>query len=219
MTTPQILTDIIELLFALAAPAAVCTLALAGMALRQETGTNFEVGGRFQRWIIWTTIFLTLPQCLSWFLAQVGLPTPPPGVGSAWLAAAESGFNTFVSAVLVGKLLPLCAAYLVLKAALDASQGHNPLGSVLSAIFLLSVSGTMQLLKSWNDQTQMATIDVLYSLWNYAAGTILPEAAGFAVVGAVINYSRQKPFMPLVMTALAFLSVSGLWQLVQAMAR
>jgi hypothetical protein len=38
-----------------------------------------------------------------------------------------------------------------------------------------------------------------------------------AVVGAVINYSRKKPFMPLVFSALAFLSVTGIWKLVQAM--
>jgi hypothetical protein len=49
------------------------------------------------------------------------------------------------------------------------------------------------------------------------AGTILPEAAGLAVVGAIINYSRQRPVMALVASALAFLSVSALWRLVQAM--
>ena len=69
----------------------------------------------------------------------------------------------------------------------------------------------------FNSGGTLATVDMLASLWNYLAGTILPEAAGLAVVGAVINYSRKKPFMPLVFPALAFLSVTGLWKLVQAM--
>jgi hypothetical protein len=45
----------------------------------------------------------------------------------------------------------------------------------------------------------------------------LPEVAGLAIVGAVVNYARKKPFIPLVFSALAFLSVSALWKLVQAM--
>jgi hypothetical protein len=60
--------------------------------------------------------------------------------------------------------------------------------------------------------------DMLGSIWNFLAGTILPEAAGLAVVGAILNYARQRPFMPLVGSSLAFLSVSALWRLVQAMA-
>ncbi len=220
MTLPQILGDLMRLLFDLAAPAATCTLALAGLALRQESGANFEAGGRFQRWIIWSAVLLTLPQVLSWFLAQAGTTIPPEAPGaSPWLAAIESGFNAFVSDVLIAKLLPVFAAYFVLKAVLDTAQGRGALGSVLSAMFLLTVSSTAKLMQGWNDGTQLATIGVLSSLWNYVAGTILPEAAGLAVVGAILNYSRQRPFMPLVGTALAFLSVSGLWQLVQAMVR
>jgi hypothetical protein len=81
----------------------------------------------------------------------------------------------------------------------------------------LSISGTAKLMQGFNSGGTLATVDMLASLWNYLAGTILPEAAGLAVVGAVINYSRKKPFMPLVFSALAFLSVTGLWKLVQAM--
>jgi hypothetical protein len=220
MTLPQILGDLMRLLFDLAAPAATCTLALAGIALRQEGGANFEAGGKFQRWIIWSVILLTLPQFLSWFLAQGGISIPPQAPApSPWLGAVEKSFDAFVSGVLIAKLLPVLAAYFVLKAALDASQGHSALGSVLTAMFLLSVSGTVKLMQGWNDGTQLATVSVLSSLWDYVAGTILPEAAGLAVVGAILNYSRQRPFMPLVGTALAFLSVSGLWQLVQVMVR
>jgi hypothetical protein len=61
MTIPQLLVDLTQLLFDMAVPAAMCTLVLAGLALRQESGVNFEVGGRFQRWMLWSVILLTLP--------------------------------------------------------------------------------------------------------------------------------------------------------------
>ncbi|MFZ0863140.1 MAG: hypothetical protein WAN18_20925, partial [Candidatus Sulfotelmatobacter sp.] len=74
------------------------------------------------------------------------------------------------------------------------------------------------LMQSWNSGSEFATTDMLTSAWNFLAGTILPEAAGLAIVGAVFNYARHRPFMPLVGSGLAFLSVSAIWQLVRAMA-
>ena len=118
---------------------------------------------------------------------------------------------------MVAKLAPVLAAFCVLKAALDAAEGHSPLGSIIAAIFLLSASGTVQLMQSWNSGTEFATTDMLTSTWNFLAGTILPEAAGLAVVGAIFNYARHRPFMPLVGSSLAFLSVSAIWKLVLAM--
>jgi hypothetical protein len=91
------------------------------------------------------------------------------------------------------------------------------LSSVVPAIFLLSISGSVGLMRSWNSGTEFASADMLVSLWNFLAGTILPETAGLAVVAAVINYARRRPFVPLVFSALAFLSVSALWRLVEAM--
>jgi len=220
MTIPQLLADLLQLLFDLAVPAAMCTMVLAGLELRQESGVNFEIGGRFQRWMLWSVILLTLPQFLSWFAAQ-GITMPPQsaGIAGAWLQGMETSFTSFVSDVVVGRLVPILAAFFVLKAALDAAQGSSPLGSVISAIFLLGLSGTVRLMQGFNSGGEFATTDMLVSLWNYLAGTILPEAAGLAVVGAIINYSRKKPFMPLVFSALGFLSVTGLWELVQAMVR
>jgi hypothetical protein len=55
MTLPQILVDLMKLLFDMAVPVAICT-----MALRQEGGVNFETGGRFQRWALWSVIMFTL---------------------------------------------------------------------------------------------------------------------------------------------------------------
>lgn len=74
-------------------------------------------------------------------------------------------------------------------------------------------------MQGFNSGGEFATVDMMASLWNYLANTILPEVAGLAIVGAVVNYARKKPFIPLVFSALAFLSVTALWKLVQAMVR
>jgi hypothetical protein len=219
MTLPQIIVDLLTLLFNLAVPAAICTMVLAGIALRQEGGVNFQTGGRFQRWVLWSVILLTLPQFLSWFAAQgITMPAQGGGIGSAWVASLQRSFSGFVSNVVVAKLIPVLAAFCVLKAALDAAEGQSPLPSVIAGIFLLSVSGTVQLMRSWNSGSEFATTDMLTSAWNFLAGTVLPEAAGLAIVGAIFNYARHRPFMPLVGSGLAFLSVSAIWQLIQAMA-
>jgi hypothetical protein len=218
MTMPQIIIDLLKLLFDMAVPAAICTMVLAGVALRQEGGVNFQAGGRFQRWALWSVILLTLPQFLSWFAAR-GISLPPQGgnISSAWVTGVQTSFNSFVTDVVVARLVPVLAAFCVLKAALDAAEGHNPLGSIIAAIFLLSASGIVQLMQGWNSGSEFATTDMLVSAWNFLAGTILPTAAGLAVVGAIFNYARHRPFTPLVASGLAFLSVSGIWMLVQAM--
>ena len=219
MTLPQIIVDLLTLLFDMAVPAAICTMVLAGIALRQEGGVNFQMGGKFQRWMLWSVILLTLPQVLSWFAAQgITMPAQGGGIGSAWIASLQTSFSGFVSNVVVAKLIPVLAAFCVTKAALDAAEGQSPLASIIAGLFLLSVSGTVQLMQSWNSGSEFATTDMLTSAWNFLAGTILPEAAGLAIVGAIFNYARHRPFMPLVGSGLAFLSVSAIWQLVQTMA-
>ena len=219
MTLPQIIVDLLTLLFDMTVPAAICTMVLAGIALRQEGGVNFQTGGKFQRWMLWSVILLTLPQFLSWFAAQgITMPAQGGGISSAWVASLQTSFSGFVSNVVVAKLIPVLAAFCVLKAALDAAEGQSPLASIIAGLFLLSVSGTVQLMQSWNSGSEFATTDMLTSAWNFLAGTILPEAAGLAIVGAIFNYARHRPFMPLVGTGLAFLSVSAIWQLVRAMA-
>jgi hypothetical protein len=216
MATPPLLNDIFQLLVGAAVPAALCALLLAGIALRQEGGINFEAGGKFQRWILWSVIFLTLPGILAW-LGIRGLNTSSGAISTPWLSSIAAAFNSFVSDIVVARLVPLTAAFFVLKAALDAAQGQSPLGSVIAAIFLLSINGTLQLFESWNTGSVFSTTDVLSSLWNFVGGTILPQAAGLAVVGAIINFVRHKPFGQMVAAALAFLSVSALWRLLQVM--
>jgi hypothetical protein len=216
---PQLIAELLQLLFDLAIPSAICTMVLAGLALRREGGVNFQAGGGFQKWVLWTVILLTLPQLLSWFAAQgIVLPPQSAGITSPWVASMENTFKSFVTDVIVARLVPVTAAFFVLKAALDGAQGHSPLGSIVAAIFLLSVNSTTQMMQTWNSGSQFATTDMLTSAWNFLAGNILPEAAGLAVVGAIFNFVRHKPVVPLIGTALAFLSIAGIWKLIQTMA-
>src|SRR5437660_9276687 len=158
MTLPQILVDLMKLLFDLAVPAAICTMVLAGIALRREGGVNFQAGGGFQRWALWSVILLTLPQFLSWFAAQgISLPPMNAGVSAPWLQALESSLKSFISDVLIARLVPVLAAFFVMKAVLDATQGSSPLGSAVAAIFLLSIAGSIQLMQSFNSGGEFAT--------------------------------------------------------------
>ncbi len=219
MPVPQFLLDLLQLLFDLAVPAAFCTMAAAGMSLRHEGGTNFHVNGRVGKWVLWTVVLLTLPQLLSWVAAQgIHVPSASGSVGTSWLASMETIFKNFVNQIVVAKLVPVIAAYFVLKATLDGASGENPLGSIIGALFLMSLSATMQLLQGWNSGGQYATTDMLGSLWNYIVGQIMPAAAGLACVGAVLNFVRHRPWSRMVFAAIGFLSVSGLLSLFQAMA-
>jgi hypothetical protein len=219
MPVPQFLSDLLQLLLGLAVPAAFCTLAAAGMSLRHEGGTNFHVNGRVGKWVMWTVIFLTLPQLLSWIAAQgITVPSGSGSVGTSWLASMQTIFTNFVNQIVVAKLVPVLAAYFVLKACLDGAAGENPLASIVSALFLMSLSATMQLFQGWNDGGQYATTDMLTALWNYIVRQIMPAAAGLACVGAVINFVRHRPWTRMVFAAISFLSVSGLLTLFQAMA-
>lgn len=219
MPVPQFLSDLLQMLFDLAVPAAFCTLAAAGISLRAEGGTNFHIGGKFGKWILWTIIFLTIPQILSWIAAQgITVPSASGSLGTSWLASMEALFKNFVNDIVVAKLVPVIAAYFVLKATLDGAAGENPLGSVIASIFLMSISATMQLMQGWNSGGEYATTDMLGSLWNYVAGKIMPSAAGLACIGAVINFVRHRPWTRMIFAAVAFLSVTGLVKLFQAMA-
>lgn len=218
MPVPQFLLDLLQLLFDLAVPAAFCTLAAAGVNLRHEGGTNFHINGRVGKWVLWTVILLTIPQLLSWVAAQgVHVASGSGSVSTGWLASMETVFKNFVNQIVVAKLVPVIAAYFVLKAVLDTAAGENPLASIVAALFLMSLSATMQLLQGWNSGGQYATTDMLTSLWNYLAGQIMPAAAGLACVGAVINFVRHRPWSRLVFAAIGFLSVSGLLSLFQSM--
>jgi hypothetical protein len=218
MAVPQLLNDIVQLLLEMAPAAAIVALVLAGISLRQEGGTTFVVGGSFTKWMFWAAIFATLTPLLGWVTSfGIAAPVPSGGIGRSWLSSFQSDVSSFVTSFIVGRLVTTLAAYFVLRAILDAASGDHPLPSILGAMFLLGTQATYSLIQGFNTGTQFATVDVLDSLWTYLAGTIMPIAAGLAIVGSVLNFATHRPAMRLIAVALAMLCVSGIWKLVLSM--
>ena len=218
MPTPQILADIVRLLIQLLPAMALVCLVLAGIALRLDGGSTFSIGGSFTRWMLWSVIMVTLPQLLSWF-SFFGLPVPssPGAIGTSWLSGIQSDVSTFVSSFIVARLTIVLAAYFIIRSVLDAAQGGRPLASVLTAMFLLAIPATADLISSLRTGSRFATADILDGLWNYLAARIMPAAAGLAVVGAILSFVTHRPAMRLIAAAIGFLKVSALWRIVQHM--
>jgi hypothetical protein len=218
MPIPQLLNDIIQILVQLAPAAALVSLVLAGLALRREGGVTFLMSEGFTKWMFWAVMFATLGPLLGWFTSfGVAAPLLGGGIGSSWLASVQSDISSFVTNFVVSRIVTTLAAFFVLRAILDTASGGHPLPSILAAMFLLGAQATYSLMQSYNTGTPFATADVLDSLWNYLAATIMPIAAGLAVVGAIINFATRRPAMRLVAVALAMLCVSGIWELVLSM--
>jgi hypothetical protein len=219
MAVPQLLNDIVNVLLQLAPSAALLCLVLAGISLRREGGgTSFVIGGGFTKWIFWAVVFLTLQPLLGWFSSfGVRVPLAGGGIASSWLSTFETSAGSFVTNFVVGRLATTLAAYFVLRAILDSAGGEYPLPSIFTAMFLLGVQTTDRVLQSYNSGTQYATADVLDSLWTYLAGTIMPIAAGLAIIGAIINVAMRRPALRLAGVALGLLSVTAVWKLVLAM--
>src|SRR5262245_31886192 len=218
MTNPPMLEDISRMLLALAAPAALLCLVLAGIALRREGGTNFSIGGGFSRWMFWAVIFITLPQLLSWFPSMGVLATLPTGhIGIGWMAAFATDVTNFVTNFVVNRLTPVIAGFFVLRAVLDVADGSSCLGSVIAAMFLLSIPSTAGLLAGWNNFTPNATADVLAALWTYTTSRILPIAAALATIGAIWAFWQNRRWLHYIGAAGGFLTIAALWQLIRRM--
>jgi len=218
MPAPQLLNDVISVLLLLAPSAAVLSLVLAGLSLRREGTMTFTIGGGFTKWMFWAVIFLTLQPLLSWF-SSFGVSTqlPSGGIATGWLSNLQADLSHFISRFILQRLVPTLAAFFVLRAVLDMAAGQHPLPSILAAMFLLGIQTTYSLLQSYSTGTQYATVDVLDSLWNHLAGTIMPIAAVLALIGAVLNFATHKPFLRLVAVSLAMLTTSALWTLLTSM--
>jgi hypothetical protein len=215
MAVPQLLNDIVQVLLQLAPAASLVALVLAGLSLSRAGGATLQIGGSFTKWMFWAVVFVTITPLLAWFSSfGVATPVPSGGIGTGWLSSFQSDMSNFVTNFIVGRMVTTLAAYFVLRAILDTASGGHPLPSVLAAMFLLGAQATYTLIASYNSGTQYATADVLDSLWNYLAGTIMPIAAGLAIVGAILNFATKRPAMRLIAVALAMLCVSGIWKLV-----
>jgi len=218
MPTPSMLNDIVRMLIQLAPAMALIALVLAGIALRLEGGSTFVIGGGFTKWMFWAIALIALPQLLLWF-TFFGVPSQAinGGVGTNWIASIRDDVTTFVNDFVVGRLAITLAAFFVVRAVLDATQGHHPLPSILTAMFLLAIPATAGLLVSLQTNSRYAAVDIMDGLWNYLAGRIMPIAAGLAVIGAVFNFVSNRPAMRLLASAVGFLTVSALWRLVLRM--
>lgn len=218
---PTLLFDVMRVLLLLTGPAAFVCLVNAGIALRKEGGTVFWIGGGFSKWMLWAVIFLGLEPTLTWF-QFLGIPVAfPPGyaVGTPWLANIQQGVATFVNSFVVARIVPVVAAYFVIRAVLDTASGAGPLPSLLSAMFLLAISSTHALIDAWTPVGNRFSIALgLETMWTYLASRILPIAAGLAVCGAIVLFAFNRPgYLRLVMCAGGFLTVSALWVLITRM--
>lgn len=176
------------------------------------------LGGGFTKWMFWAVLFAAVVPLIGWFSSfGVATPLPSGGIGTTWLASFESDASQFVTNFVVGRFARTLAAFFVLRSILDSAAGEHPLPSILAAMFLLGIQATYSLIASYDSGTPYAPVDILDGLWNYVAGTIMPIAAGLAIVGAILNFATRRPAMRLIAVALAMLCVSGIWKLVLAM--
>src|SRR3989442_3444498 len=174
MPTPQILQDIVRLLVQLLPAMALVCLLLAGIALRLEGGSTFSIGGSFTKWTLWSVIMLTLPQLLLWLsFFRLPVPSTAGAIGTNWLAGIHDDVSTFVSSFIVARLTIVLAAYFVIRAVLDRAHGGHPLGSIVTAMFLLAIPGTANLISRLQSPSRFAAVHVLDGLWNYVAGQIM----------------------------------------------
>ena len=225
---PDFVSEISGFMVTLLPVGALGAFVLAGLRLRGEGGTNYHSAGSFFKWLFWGSLLLTLPAVFSATMPALfsggPTPVPPSGAGTGTFGSVATslttGITSFVTNVLVGRIVPVMAAALCFKSILDSSEGHSPLPSIISALFLLGAQAFWTLAKSWSTSSSststvaFAPADVLDSMFNYLAMTISPYVAVLCFVGAAINYQRSRPWGLVALSGLAFLSFSGLWSLV-----
>jgi hypothetical protein len=220
MTPSLIFQALLGLLMTLAIPASLAAFVLAGMKLRNEGGVNYQASGGFLKWLFWGSLLLTLPGISAW-LVQETVPGAAQLVSGGVSTSYTNGINKvagdFVDDVLISHLVPVIAAALVFKALLDHSQGTNPLGSVVTAMFLLGIQGIYKLATgNWLTGGAYSTTDLLMNAFNYAAGTISPVVGGLAISAGILAFVQHKQWKSFVASGIGFLCVTGLWALVKS---
>ena len=156
MQTPQLLTDIANVMLLLAPSAALLCLVLAGISLRREGGVNFAIGGGFTKWMFWAVMFVTLPDCSSGSAPSACLCRFGGGIAPHGFRALKPTCRVRQNFVMASHG-PVLAAFMGLRAILDVAEGENPLPSILAAFFLLGVQTTYTLIQQYNTGTQYAT--------------------------------------------------------------
>lgn len=214
MTT---IATIVSLLMNIAPIMSLGCIIAAGFSLRGDGGASIHLGGNFSRWMIWSLIFLCLPGLPS-LMSALGfsvLQVPGGAAGGGAVGLITTAVTTFVQTFLLGKLAPIVAGYLVLRALFESAEDKSPMPSIVSAIFVLSLNGIWALAKGWvgggTDAYSLTT--GLEGGMNYLANTICPIAAVFCVIGAVIDCLRGKRFAHFIYTALAMGTVTAIFNL------
>jgi len=212
-----ILQAIYGLLLAVGPTISLGCFVMAGLKLREEGGINFHAGRGFTKWLFWAALFLTLPGLQAW-LQQMGfhVPTLAPGA-RAYTLPLQSAITNLVVSYLVERIVPILASLLLFKAVMDNAEGKSPIPSLVSAMFVLSVSGIYILAQGWATNGAFATAELLWSMSNYLFSVISPIVGALCIVGAIINYIRNRDWANLVWSGIGFLSIWGLWALLQMM--
>jgi hypothetical protein len=189
----------------------------AGLSFRSGGGANFELGGSFVKWLFWGMVFLSLSSLPS-LLSAAGVTLPAPsGSTPAYMSGLLSLVKSFTQNYLVGKLIPVAGAALVLKALLDSAEGKSPVPSIISALLVLSTNALWTMANSWGlSSDQYGVTDGLMKLINWAGSSVCPVVGALCVIGAIINFIRNKPWGQLAFTAVAMMCFSGIWLLVQS---
>jgi hypothetical protein len=198
----------------------LCCLVTAGIALRGEGGTNFGIGGGFAKWLLWAFIFCALPTIPmivnSLGNNQLGSLTGSFSGGTAEFTGLGVGVQTFIQGWIVGKAVPSIAGFLVVKAILDSNDGGTPFPSLISALFLLSVTGIWTMAQKWVESTDEYGITTgMSGALSYVLTTVCPIAASFCFIGAVVQFIKGRGWGKLVISGIAMLSATGIWALVQ----
>jgi len=123
MATPQLLNDIVRLLIQVAPAMALVALVLAGIALRWEGGSTFAMAAASRNGFLGNCP-RSVPQLLLWF-NFFGIPVQAVagGVGTNWIAGIRDDVTSFINDFVIGRLAITLAAYFVIRAILDATQG------------------------------------------------------------------------------------------------
>jgi hypothetical protein len=217
---PNLFQALYGVLISAAPSIALFCFITAGFQLRNEGGVNFSSNGGFFKWIAWGAIFSTLSGILAWFVSEHFLAAAQP-VGNMtrpYTVDINQAIIDFVNVYLLAKIVPTIAGALILKSLLDTAEGHSPLPSIISALFLLGVDGFYVQAQTWNDGTPFATASVLQGMLHWALTSVAPVLAVLAIYGAIIQFIRQRDWATYVFAAGALLLAQVLWSLAQSWA-
>ena|SRR6266508_5850708 len=105
---------------------------------------------------------VTVPQLLLWF-NFFGLPVASSAgaIGTNWLAGIHTDVSRFVRSFIVARLTIVSPPTSFIRAVPDAAQGRHPLASIVTAMFLLAIPATANLISRLQTGSRFAAVDIL----------------------------------------------------------